>query len=134
MKTRTAAIFCRRGAICQGNGYATALDRISAFGHRGRSPFRGCERTAQRAAKQLLGVLRNNRNDLIDDQRTRIAGRRISLASAQPVMNHLINRRMPKRQQVRWNCASAHRMLMVRLGLLEGGLENHFRRRYPGLR
>jgi hypothetical protein len=85
--------------------------------------FRGCARTAQRAAKQLLDFLRNNRDDLIDYQRARMEGRRISTASAESVMNHLVNRRMSKRQQMRWDFASAHRMLMVRVDLLDGCLE-----------
>ena len=96
--------------------------------------FRGCSRTAERAAMKLLEFLRNNRDDLVDYQRARMAGRRISTASAESVMNHLINRRMSKLQQMRWNYASAHRMLMVRVELLDGRLENCFRRRFPGFR
>jgi hypothetical protein len=96
--------------------------------------FRGCSRTAQRAAKGLLEFLRNNRDDLVDYQRARMAGRRISTASAESVMNHVINRRMSKRQQMRWNSASAHRMLLVRVELLDGRLEDCFRRRFPGFR
>jgi len=106
---------------------AAADARIDKF-------FQGCARTAQRAAKQLLDFLRNNRDDLIDYQRARMEGRRISTASAESVMNHLVNRRMSKRQQMRWDFASAHRMLMVRVDLLDGCLEDSFRGRYPGFR
>lgn len=94
--------------------------------------FWSCSRTAQWAAKQTLELLRNNRDDLVDYQRARMAGRRISTASAESVMNHVINRRMSKHQQMRWNYPSAHRMLMVRFELLDGRQENHFRRQFPG--
>lgn len=82
----------------------------------------------------MIEFLRNTRNDLVDYERARMAGRRISTASAESVMNHVINRRMSKRQQMRWNYASAHRMLMARVELLDGRLEDHFRRRFPGFR
>lgn len=49
-------------------------------------------------------------------------------------MNHVINRRMSYRPQMRWDWASAHRMLMVRVELLEGRLEDCFRMRLPGFR
>ena len=131
-----------RDALWRGKGELAIamLDTVqatlaqAASDHNIQEFFRDCSRTAQRAAKKLLEFLLNNRDDLVDYQRARIAGRRISTASAESVMNHVINRRMSKRQQMRWNCASAHRMLMVRVELLDGRLEDCFRRRFPGFR
>lgn len=96
--------------------------------------FRRCAQTANGAAKRLLEFLRNNRDDLIDYQRARMACRRISTASAESVMNHLVNRRMSKRQQMRWRFDSAHKMLLVRADLLDGRLQDRFRARYAGFR
>jgi hypothetical protein len=45
--------------------------------------YAGCASTAHRAATALLTFLMNNRRDLIDYQRARMAGRRISSASAE---------------------------------------------------
>lgn len=131
-----------RDALWRGKGEVAIamLDTVqatlaeAASDHNIHEFFRGCSRTAERAAMKLLEFLRNNRDDLVDYQRARMAGRRISTASAESVMNHLINRRMSKLQQMRWNYASAHRMLMVRVELLDGRLENCFRRRFPGFR
>jgi hypothetical protein len=50
-----------------------------------------CAGTASRAAARLLSFLVNNRCDLIDYEQARMAGRQVSSASAESVMNHLIN-------------------------------------------
>jgi hypothetical protein len=57
--------------------------------------------TASSVAARLLTFLVDNRSDLIDYQQARMNGRRVSSASAESVMNHLINRRLTKRQQMR---------------------------------
>ena len=44
-------------------------------------------------------------------------GRRISSASAESVMNHVVNRRMSKRQQMRWSMKGAHCLLQTRVEL-----------------
>ena len=86
------------------------------------------------AAKALLGFLENNRKDLVDYQRERMKGRRISWASAESVMNHVVNRRMSKRQQMRWSMKGAHCLLQTRVELLDGRLEEHFANRFPHFR
>lgn len=43
-------------------------------------------------------------------------------------MNHLINHRLGKRQQMRWSPAGAHYLLQVRVDVLNGTLLNRFRR------
>jgi hypothetical protein len=42
-------------------------------------------------------------------------------------MNHLINHRMSKKQQMRWSPAGAHSLLQVRVELLNGTLLDRFR-------
>jgi len=86
--------------------------------------YANCAWTAHGAAEALLKFLVNNRRDLTDYQRARMAGRRVSSASA--VMNHLINRRLSKRQRMRWSMKGAHFLLQTRVELLDGRLEDCF--------
>jgi hypothetical protein len=90
--------------------------------------------TASSAASRLLTFLVNNRRDLIDYQQARMAGRRVSSASAESVMNHLINWRLTKRQQMRWSMKGAHYLLQTRVELLDGRLETCFAARFPHFR
>ena len=90
--------------------------------------------TAHGATKRLAEFLRNNRTILIDYHQTRRDGRRISTAMAESVMNHLINRRLSKRQQMRWSMKGAHCVLQVRVEMLDGRLERHFREHFPHFR
>jgi len=96
--------------------------------------YRECAVTAHGAAGALLTFLVNNRKDLVDYQRARKSGRRISSASAESVMNHVVNRRMSKRQQMRWSMKGAHCLLQTRVELLDGRLEGHFVKRFPHFR
>jgi TnpA family transposase len=82
----------------------------------------------------LLTFLVNNRSDLIDYQQAHMTGRRVSSASAESVMNHLINRRLTKRQQMRWSMKGAHYLLQTRVELLDGRLETYFAKRFPHFR
>ena len=93
-----------------------------------------CAGTASSAAARLLTFLVNNRCDLIDYQRARMAGRRVSSASAESVMNRLINRRLTKRQQMRWSLKGAHYLLQTRVELLDGRLDTCFAKRFPHFR
>lgn len=70
------------------------------------------------AANRLLVFLQHNATILVDYARARRAGRRISTAPAESVMNHLINRRLSKRQQMRWSINGAHYLLQTRVELL----------------
>lgn len=96
--------------------------------------YTGCASTAHRAATALPTFLIHNQRDLIDYQRARMAGWRISSASAESVMNHLVNRRLSKRQQMRWSIKGAHCLLQTRVELLDGRLEECFAVRYPHFR
>jgi hypothetical protein len=49
-------------------------------------------------------------------------------------MNHLINRRLTKRQQMRWSVKGAHYLLQTRVELLDGRLETCFAKRFPHFR
>ncbi|MGA3093415.1 MAG: hypothetical protein ABSD75_32895, partial [Terriglobales bacterium] len=64
----------------------------------------------------------------------RAAGHRISTAHVESVMNHLVNHRLGKKQQMRWSRAGAHYLLQVRAELLNGTLIDRFRVDHPRFR
>ena len=80
------------------------------------------------------GVLKNNSSIPVNYGRARREGRPISTAPAESVMNHLVNRRMLKRQQMRWSVEGAQLMLQTRVDLLDGYLLRRFRSLYPHFR
>jgi hypothetical protein len=96
--------------------------------------YASCAVTSYGAATRLLEFLVNNRTTLPDYRRERRAGRRISTAAAESVMNHLINRRLSKRQQMRWSMSGAHYVLLARVEMLDGRLGEHFAHRFPRFR
>jgi hypothetical protein len=59
------------------------------------------------------GTSPSNRRSVPSFAKARAAGRRISTAHVESVMNHLINHRMSKKQQMRWSPAGAHSLLQV---------------------
>jgi hypothetical protein len=49
-------------------------------------------------------------------------------------INEIVAKRMNKKQQMRWNRMTVQPFLDVRTAVLDGRLENAFRRRYRGFR
>jgi hypothetical protein len=49
-------------------------------------------------------------------------------------MNHLVNHRLSKKQQMRWSPAGAHYLLQVRAELLNGTLLDDYRMANPRFR
>jgi hypothetical protein len=47
------------------------------------------------------------------------------------MVNRVIERRMIKKQHMRWRRRGAHLLIQVRLAVLEGGLQDAFRRWCP---
>ena len=88
-----------------------------------------------RFRRHLVGLrryLRGNAQLLFNYGRTRREGRRISTATAESGMNHLVNARMAKRQPMRWSADGAQCLLQVRCALLDNRLDDLFREWYPG--
>jgi hypothetical protein len=61
-------------------------------------------------------------------------GERISTAFAESTVNQLVSKRMVKKQQMAWTERGAHLLLQVRTRVLNGELEETFRRWYPQFR
>ena len=90
--------------------------------------------TAEAATLRLREFLQNNASILVDYAKAKQQGRRISTAPAESVMNHVVNRRMSKRQQMRWSLKGAHLLLQTRVSLLDGCLPGHCKLHYPHFR
>ncbi|MDF5757339.1 hypothetical protein [Spongiactinospora sp. TRM90649] len=58
-------------------------------------------------------------------------GEAISSATAEATVNHVISRRMVKKQQMRWTPRGAHLLLQIRTRVLNHDLEDDFVRWYP---
>ena len=101
-----------------------------------RQPLRevaGIERL-QRHISELLGYLERNQDALIHYAVRRRHGEPISTAFVESAVNEIVARRMNKKQQMRWNRTTVQPFLDVRTAVLDGTLEDAFRRRYRGFR
>jgi hypothetical protein len=82
----------------------------------------------------LRDYLLSNQGNLTNYGKARRDGLRISSAPAESGMNHLINKRMGKRQPMRWSPDGAHLLLQVRCAVLDHRLEMLFREWFPRFR
>jgi len=84
----------------------------------------------RRLTKELLGYLNYNRDSLPNYGQRYRAGKRISSAFIESAVNQLIDKRMSKSQQMRWDPRSAHLLLQVRVRVVDGMLRDDFSRWY----
>jgi hypothetical protein len=89
---------------------------------------------ARRVIKEIRYYVCGNRRSLPDFAKQRAAGHRISTAHVESVMNHLVNHRLSKKQQMRWSPEGAHYLLQVRAELLNGTLTDAYRVTNPRFR
>ena len=82
---------------------------------------------------ELLKYLQNNADSLPNYGQRWRNGQRISSAFVESAVNQIIDKRMSKSQQMRWDPQSAHQLLQVRVRVLDGLLRDDFSRWYPGL-
>ena len=59
-------------------------------------------------------------------------GESISTAFVESTINEVVAKRMVKKQQMQWSHQGAHDLLQTRTAVLNGELQEHFRRWYPG--
>lgn len=83
-------------------------------------------------ATELLRYLKNNADSIPDYGRRYRAGERISTSFVESAVNQIIDKRMSKSQQMRWDPLSAHLLLQVRTSVLDGRLRKDFARWFPG--
>jgi hypothetical protein len=82
----------------------------------------------------LLGYLDRNAGALVPYAARRRRGKPISTAFVESAVNEIVAKRMTKRQQMRWDRTTVQPFLDVRTAVLNGTLEDAFRRRYPSFR
>ena len=88
------------------------------------------KRQAREASRRLWVMLydlkryvRGNANIIVNYHRCQRSGEPVSTARVESAVNHLVNRRMNKSQQMRWSTHGAHRLLQVRAAVINGELE-----------
>ncbi len=81
---------------------------------------------------ELLKYLQNNADSLPNYGKRWRNGQRISSAFVESAVNQIIDKRMSKSQQMRWDPHSAHQLLQVRVRVVDGLLRDDFARWYPG--
>lgn len=71
----------------------------------------------------LRRYVRGNANIIVDYAQRQRCGLRVSTSLVESAVNNLVNRRMNKRQQMRWSPHGAHRLLQVRVAVINGEFE-----------
>jgi hypothetical protein len=66
-----------------------------------------------------------NRGSVVNYNHARIAGERLSAAHVESPVNQLVNRRMCKKQQMRWSAAGTQLLLHMRSADLNGRLGHY---------
>ena len=84
------------------------------------------------AAEELATYLRRNAGQIVNYGERHRAGERISTGFVESAVNQVVSKRFSKKQSMRWTQAGAHLALQVRTRVLNGELEDVFRRRWPG--
>ena len=82
----------------------------------------------------LLGYLGRNEAALVPYAARRERGEPIATSFVESAVDEIIAWRMTKKRQMRWSRATVQRLLDVRTAVLNGTLEDAFRRRHPGFR
>ena len=108
---------------------AGRVEIVSASMHRGQVDWL---ETNLRQMRELWLYLQTNKDEAISYSAEHRAGQRVTTAPVESTINHLINHRMNKRQQMSWSQAGAHYVLQVRAALINGTLGSIMARWYPG--
>lgn len=110
-------------ALLQSAWLSGDIDRWAAE-HPG--PCAQSVRRAKKVIKECRYYGCGNRRSLPNFAKQRAAGHRISTAHVKSVMNHLVNHRLSKKQQMCWSPEGAHYLLQVCAELLNGTLTDAY--------
>ena len=88
----------------------------------------------QRHVSDLLGYLERNQEALVHYAARRRRGEPIATSFVESAVDEIIAWRMAKAQQMRWNRTTVQPFLDARTAVLDGTLEDAFRRRHHGFR
>lgn len=87
-----------------------------------------------RYLNDLESYIRQNKHLIVDYSERYRYGEAISSGFVESSVNYLVAKRCNKKQQMQWNKAGVHRLLVVRAKVLNEELESEFRKRYPSFR
>lgn len=93
---------------------------------------RGKLKRLHTTAEEFATYLRRNAGQIINYGERHRAGERISTGFVESAVNQVTSERFSKRQSMRWTQAGAHLAWQARTHVLNGELEDAFRRRRPG--
>jgi hypothetical protein len=86
-----------------------------------------------KAVREFHGYIEANQAFIVNYGDRYRNGERISSAFAESTVNEVISQRFEKQQSMRWTKAGAHRLLQIRLQVLDGELGETFRSWYPDM-
>ena len=92
---------------------------------------RGKLKRLHTTAEELATYLRRNAGQIVNYGERHRAGERISTGFVESAVNQVVSKRFSKKQSMRWTQAGAHLALQARTRVLNGELEDAFRRRWP---
>jgi hypothetical protein len=84
--------------------------------------------------REFDGYIRNNREFIPNYGERYRNGERIATGFVESTVNQMVSKRMVKRQQMQWTERGAHLLLQTRTKVLNGELDEIFRRWYPKFR
>ena len=84
--------------------------------------------------QELTTYVKNNTTTIVNYGERYRCGERISTGFVESTVNHVISRRMVKKQQMQWTPEGAHFLPQVRTQVLNDEWEATFRSWYPGFR
>ena len=82
----------------------------------------------------MLTYIENNQNMIPNYGERYRYGEAISTAFVESTVNEVVAKQMVKKQQMQWTHEGAHALLQTRTAVLNGDLQDTFRRWYPGLK
>ena len=112
-----------------------ALDRLRTILSTTKRPSlleKATVRFIRKLTTELIAYLTNNLDSLPNYGQRYRAGQRISSAFVESAVNQLIDKRMSKSQQMRWDPRCAHQLLQVRVRVVDGQLRDDFARWHSG--
>ena len=87
-----------------------------------------------KAVEEFTTCIQRNRGFIPNYGERYRNGERISTGFVESAVNQVISKRFAKKQQMRWTPRGAHLLLQTRTKVLNGDLEDTFRRWYPAFR
>lgn len=86
-----------------------------------------------KAVHEFWGYINANQTFIVNYGDRYRNGETISSAFVESTVNEVISKRFEKKQSMRWTKEGTHRLLQVRIQVLDGELRRSFERWYPGM-